>query len=248
MGQLARRLISSGLLAIWSCGVQAETARIAVATNFAPTAERLAADYAAASGNTVEIVGGATGKLYAQIVAGAPFDGFLSADEATPAKLAKAGFGVAGSQFIYATGQLALWSADATTDLADPLRALKSARQVAIANPDLAPYGKAAAETLAALGLPADLEGRVVTGENIGQAQTLVASGAADLGFVATSGVIGKAEGVFWAVPAEMHKPIRQSAILLQRGRKNSSAAGFFAYLAQPEAKAAIKAAGYLSE
>lgn len=248
MGRLARRLISFAVLALWSCAVQAETARIAVATNFAPTAERLAADYAASSGNTVEIVGGASGKLYAQIVAGAPFDGFLSADEATPAKLADAGLGVAVSQFTYATGQLVLWSADAATDLSDPLRALRSARHVAIANPDLAPYGKAAEETLAAFGLPADLGGRLVTGENIGQAQTLVASGAAELGLVATSGVIGKAEGTYWAVPSEMHNPIRQSAILLQRGQQNAAAEGFFAYLAQPEARVAIRAAGYLTE
>ena len=236
------------VLAILPLAAQAETARIAVATNFAPTAEQLAAAYSAASGNSVEITGGATGKLYAQISAGAPFDAFLSADAATPEKLAGDGLALADSQFTYATGQLALWSADAATNLSDPGAALKAARHVAIANPDLAPYGKAAVETLAALGLPADLDRRMVTGENVGQALTMVASGAADLGFVAASALVGKTDGVAWAVPAEMHAPIRQDAILLTRGTDNAAAQGFLAYLAQPEAKAVIAAAGYGAE
>lgn len=248
MGNFAKRLMGLAVLAILPFSAPAETARIAVATNFAPTAEQLAAAYSAASGNTVEVTGGATGKLYAQISAGAPFDAFLSADAATPEKLADDGLALADSQVTYATGQLVLWSADAATDLSDPGAALTAARYVAIANPDLAPYGKAAVETLAALGLPADLDGRMVTGENVGQALTMVASGAADLGFVAASALVGKTGGVAWAVPAGLHAPIRQAAILLTRGKDNTAAQGFLAYLAQPEARAAITAAGYVAE
>ena len=248
MRNAVKRLIGLAALAVLPLAAQAETARIAVATNFAPTAEQLAAAYSAASGDTVEITGGATGKLYAQIKAGAPFEAFLSADSATAEKLATEGFALPESRFTYATGQLALWSADAATDLSDPAAALKAARHVAIANPDLAPYGKAAVETLTALGLPADLDGHLVMGENVGQTQTMVASGAADLGFVAASALVGKTEGVAWAVPGDMHTPLTQDAILLTSGKDNTAAQGFLAYLAQPEAKVAIAAAGYGTE
>lgn len=237
-------LAATVLLSLPGAG-RAETATFAVASNFAQTAETLAADYARTTGDQITITSGATGKLYAQVTAGAPFDALLSADRKTPEKLVTEGAAVAQSQFTYAIGQLVLWSADPNADLSDPKAALRAARHVAIANPDLAPYGKAAVETLAALGFSADLEGRIVTGENIGQAQAMTASRAADLGFVAASSLAGKTAGASWPVPAELHQPLAQDAVLLARGKDNRAAKGFLDFLKTPEAKAVIAAAGY---
>jgi molybdate transport system substrate-binding protein len=223
------------------------TALVAVATNFAGAAEKLAADYGAASGDTVTITAGATGKLYAQIGAGGPFDAFLSADVKTPAKLEADGTGVKGTAFTYATGTLVLWSADVKADLSDPKAALSAAMHVAIANPELAPYGKAAVQTIDKLGLTDALKDRIVTGENIGQTQTMVASNAAEVGFVAASGLVGLAEpGASWSVPADLHDPLTQGAILLTHGAGNTAAKGFLAYLASDAGKATIAASGYL--
>ncbi|MCX8508145.1 MAG: molybdate ABC transporter substrate-binding protein [Rhodobacteraceae bacterium] len=222
----------------------AEGARVAVASNFAPIAEKLAASYAGVSGGEVTIIGGATGKLFAQITAGAPFDAFLSADQKTVAKLAENGLALPDSRFTYARGQLALWTARTEVALSDPTAALLAASHIAIANPDLAPYGKAAAETIEKLGLFDALSNHLVIGENIGQAQTLVASKAADLGFVAASGLADKG-GSFWIVPEDMHAPLLQDAILLTRGKDNKTAIGFLHWLRGDEARAIISAAGY---
>jgi len=224
---------------------RAETATIAVASNFAPTAEALAADYGAASGDQITIASGATAKLATQIAAGAPFDAFLSADQATPERLGADGFALPETRFTYAVGTLVLWSAEAATDLADPKAALKAARHVAVANPDLAPYGKSAMQTIDKLGLSEDLVGRIVTAENIGQVQGLVASGAADMGFVAGAALAGKPGGARWQVPAALHDPLTQDAILLAHGAGNMAAKGFLAYLRAPAARARIAAAGY---
>lgn len=224
---------------------RAESARVAVATNFAPAAEALAQNYATGTGHKVAIIGGATGKLYAQIVAGAPFDTFLSADDTTPKRLADEGLALPESRFAYATGRLVLWSADGATDLSDPVMALENVRHVAIANPDLAPYGMAAVQTITALGLRDALDGRLVMGENVGQAHAMTATGAAELGFVAASALIGTPGGVAWPVPESLHAPLVQEAILLQNGRDNPAAKGFLAFLGSTEAKAVIAAFGY---
>jgi molybdate transport system substrate-binding protein len=239
-------LILAVLLAAAGLSAQAETALIAVDTNFAGAAEQLAADYGAASGDTITITAGATGKLYAQITAGAPFDAFLSADMKTPAKLESEGTGVAGTAFPYATGTLVLWSPDTAADLSDPTAALTKATHVAIANPDLAPYGAAAVQAIKKLGLLETLKDNIVTGENIGQAQTMVASGAAELGFVAASGLVGLAEpGASWPVPADLHAPLTQGAILLAHGAENTAAQGFLAYLASDAGQATLAGFGY---
>ncbi|WP_284163406.1 molybdate ABC transporter substrate-binding protein [Frigidibacter sp. SD6-1] len=223
----------------------AETALVAVATNFAPVAEALADAYSEASGDDIRITAGATGKLAAQIAAGAPFDAFLSADSATPARLAGDGLAVGGTARPYALGRLALWSADPARDLGDPAAALRAARHVAIANPDLAPYGQAAMEVLDHLGLTGEVAPKLVTGENVGQAFGMVASGAADLGFVAAAALTAETGGSVWTVPEEDHAPIVQSSVLLAHGARNRAAAGFLAYLASPTAREAIGAAGY---
>ncbi|MFM2355766.1 MAG: hypothetical protein RLZZ528_1502 [Pseudomonadota bacterium] len=221
-------------------------ALVAVATNFANAAETLAAEYEAESGDRITFTAGATGKLYAQITQGAPFDAFLSADQKTPARIEAEGAGVAGTRFAYATGTLALWSADPARDLSDPVAALTGATHVAIANPELAPYGQAAVETLAHLGVSEAVAAKIVTAENIGQAYSLVATGAADIGLVASSSVIaGGNLGAVWPVPADHHGPIRQDAILLVHGKDNDAARGFLAYLASDAAARTIAAFGY---
>jgi molybdate transport system substrate-binding protein len=238
--------IAAGLIALVPFSAMAESATIAVASNFATTAEQLAASYMAASGNDLSIVSGASGKLFAQITTGAPFDAFLSADQKTPLRLVEAGLGLPDSRFTYARGVLAVWTVQQDADLSDPKAALLVARHVAIANPDLAPYGKAAKETIESLGISDAIAGQIVTGENIGQAQTMVASGAADLGFVAAPGTSSRA-GRYWIVPEAMHSPLLQDAVLLSHGKDNAAATGFLAYLRSPAARAAIADAGYVA-
>jgi molybdate transport system substrate-binding protein len=239
------KFLASMALAALPFAASAEEATIAVAANFAPTAEKLAAAFDKASGDKITIVSGATGKLYAQVQAGGPFDAFLSADTKTPAKMVEEKLAVKDSLFTYATGQLALWTMKDKADLSDPKAALTNATHVAIANPELAPYGKAGMETLEKLGLTDAVKDKIVTGENIAQTQTMVASGAAEMGFVAASALAGKNEGTSWIVPGDMHKPLTQDAVLLEHGKDNKAAKGFLDYLKGDEAKAEITAAGY---
>lgn len=236
------RAAALAVLGVLPIGASAETALVAVATNFVLPAERLAADLEQTTGHKVTISGGATGKLHAQIAQGAPYDALLSADTKTPAMLLAEGL-AAAEPFTYATGTLVLWSAQ-VRPLDDPKAALRAARHIAIANPDLAPYGRAAIETLDKLGEGGASRGRIVTAENIGQAQTLVASGAADLGFVAASG-LAEAGGSRWNVPDDLHAPIRQDAVLLKHGEGNAAATGFLDYLTSDAGKAVIASYGY---
>ena len=227
--------------------VRADTARIAVATNFARLAETLAHGFNQATGHDVVIIAGATGKLFAQISAGAPFDAFLSADEATSLELVNNNLADPESRFTYAIGALVLWSPDPDKPIVSPVFALNEARYIAIANPLLAPYGKAAMQSIAKLELTGVLGTKIVMGENIGQTFTMVQSGAADLGFVAASSLsdADMPAGSFWPVPQTYHDPIRQDAVLLIRAMGNRAAIGFLDYLRTPAIREAIRAAGY---
>jgi molybdate transport system substrate-binding protein len=237
------RLILTLALCLFAAATRAETALIAVATNFRPAAEALAAAFAAETGHEVTLTAGATGKLAAQIVNGAPFDLFLSADAETPERLAAAGHALAETQGTYATGGLLLWSADAARDLSDPKAALAAARHIAVANPDLAPYGKAAMQAIEHMGLSATVADKIVTGENIGQTFALTASGAADLGFIAAAARPGT--GATWPVPRAFHAPIRQDAILLTHGAGNPAATAFLDWMRGDTARAIIRDFGY---
>lgn len=237
-------------IALAPLAATAETALVAVAANFAGAAEALRVRFGDQTGHDLTLTTGSTGKLHAQIAAGAPFDVMLSADSATPARLVSEGHAVAGSAFTYATGRLVLWSADADRIGADGTAALKdpALRFVAIANPDLAPYGVAAREVLQSLGLWQALQPRIVMGQNIGQTHAMVASGAAEVGFVALSAVIGPdatAGGSRWKVPQTLYAPIRQDAVILDHGRDNAAARAFMAFLRSPDAAAIIAAHGY---
>lgn len=255
-----KRLIATGAtfaavvlaFAIFASGREAaaETVRAAVATNFAIPFATVAARFSAATGHQVLTSTGATGSLYAQIEAGAPFDVFLSADAERPEAMERQGLGVAGSRFTYAVGRLALWSSDAKRIAADGKAALAAGdfRALAIADPALAPYGMAARQTLVALGMWDKVAGRIVLGKNIGQAHALVATGNAELGFVALSAIrssSGTAAGSEWVVPAALHDPIRQDAIRLAGDRSNGAAQALLDYLKSAEAKAVIAANGY---
>lgn len=232
---------------------RAEEALVAVAANFAGAVEALGAAFSKESGHTLKITTGSTGKLFAQIAQGAPFQVLLSADAKTPARIEADGLGVAGSRFTYAIGKLSFWSPDEGRIGDDPKVALQAAETlyIAIANPDLAPYGVAARETLTALGLWDAVQGKIVMGQNIGQAFSMVDTGAAQMGFVATSSIDGPdlaARGSRWNVPQEMFSPIRQDAVLLNPGKDNAAATAFMAYLKSDAAKAIAKSFGYGTE
>lgn len=226
----------------------ADEVHVAVAANFAAPMEKIAAEFARDTGNKALVSSGGTGKLYAQIKNGAPFEVFLSADEATPAKLEQEGLGVAGSRFTYAIGKLVLWSPK--PGHVDPQgEVLKKGdfRHLAIANPKLAPYGRAAQEVLEKQGVWQPLQSRLVFGENIAQTHQFVSSGNAELGFVALSQIRqGSAnQGSFWLIPQAMYAPIRQDAILLARGKGKTAAEQLLKYLKSDKAAAIIKHYGY---
>lgn len=213
------RALGVALLLLTSLGpAMAGQAHVAVAANFAPLMPALAERFERDTGHTLVISSASTGKLYAQIVHGAPFDVFLAADDDYPHRLEREGRGVAGSRFTYAVGRLALWSPrPSIVDGDSAVLKQKRFRKLAVANPRLAPYGAAAREALEKLGLWTSLQPQMVFGENIAQTYQFVASGNAELGFVAYSQVKGKA-GSHWLVPASLHSPLRQDALLSLHG------------------------------
>ena len=245
MQRLPALLIS--LLA--SAGLHAGEVQVAVAANFTAPMQQIAADFAQDTGHKAVLSFGATGKFYAQIVNGAPFEVFLAADDTTPAKLEKAGHAVPGSRFTYAVGQLVLWSAkpDFVDAKGDVLKGGKF-NKLSIANPKTAPYGAAAIETLQKMNLLDAVQAKFVQGENISQTLQFVHTGNAELGFVALSQVFkdGKiTSGSAWIVPGAFHAPIYQDASLLAKGRDNPAAAALAAYLKGDKARAVIRAFGY---
>jgi len=246
-------LLATGLMALAALGPGpslAGEAMIAVASNFDRTARELEARFEETGIHSITIVSGSTGKLYAQIVNGAPFDAFLSADALRPSLLEAEGRAVEGSRFTYALGRLCLWSPDPRRVAMDGMQTLRAGdfRRLAVANPRLAPYGAAALNTLRAYALDETLADRLVMGENVGQAYSMVATGNAELGFVALAQVLTlheAAAGSRWDVPADLHDPIRQDAVLLRHGESNTAAAGFLRFMRSPEGRRLIQSFGY---
>lgn len=238
------------LLAPFASGaLHAEEVIVAVAANFSAPVQKIAAAFATTTGHKATVVVGSTGKLYAQIKNGAPFQVLLSADDEAPRRLGKEGSAVAASQFTYATGRLVLWSRQAGV-VDDKGEVLRGGRfdHLALADPKLAPYGAAAVEVMTKLGLAASLQPKLVQGESIGQAYQFAVTGNAALGFVALSQVMvdGKiAQGSAWVVPAAMHSPLRQDAIVLNTGKDKAAATAFMAFLRSDAAKAVIRSFGY---
>ncbi|WP_395026535.1 molybdate ABC transporter substrate-binding protein [Comamonas odontotermitis] len=237
------------LSAVFCAHAQADEVAVAVAANFTAPMQKIAAQFEKDTGHKATLSFGATGKFYAQINNGAPFGILLAADDTTPEKLAKEGKAVDASRFTYAIGQLVLWSKQANY-VDDKAQVLKTGdyQHIAIANPKLAPYGLAAMQTLDKLGLTAQVQPRVVQGENIGQTYQFAASGNAQLGFVALSQVMEGGqlrEGSAWIVPEAMHEPIRQDAIVLNSAKDNPAAKALMEYLKGDKARAVIKSYGY---
>ncbi|MFV8818375.1 molybdate ABC transporter substrate-binding protein [Haliea sp. E17] len=245
--RLLSRLAPVLLALCYSIPGVAGEARVAVAANFTGAMQAINAAFEQASGHRLQISYGSSGKFYAQIRNGAPYDVFLSADSDKPAALVADGDALEGSAYTYALGTLALWSSAAGA----PLDRLKAGdyRRLAIANPRLAPYGAAAMEVLEHLQLLPSASDRVVTGESIAQAYQFVASGNAQLGFIALSQLIegGNPSAGSWVVPGELHSPIRQVAVLLTRGAGNPAASDFLAFLRSDQARALIESHGYRS-
>jgi molybdate transport system substrate-binding protein len=248
---MKKQMLQGVLLCCIALGLQAQAGEVtvAVAANFSAPAQKLVAGFATATGHQARLVVGSTGKLYAQVKNGAPFQVFLSADDETPRRMVREGLAVDGSQFTYATGRLVLWSPQ--TDRVDAQGAmLKQGNftHLAIADPKLAPYGAAAVEVMGQLGLQAALQPKLVQGESIGQTFQFVSSGNAELGFVALSQVMqdGKiAQGSAWVVPANLHTALKQDAVLLLRGKDEAAATAFLAYLRSDAAKALVRGYGY---
>jgi molybdate transport system substrate-binding protein len=220
--------------------------KVAVAANFIEPAREIAARFKARTGHDATLSFGSSGQFYTQIANGAPFGVFLSADRERPEKAEAEGLAVAGSRFTYATGRLVLYSK--TPRLVDGRGAvLKSGRfqKLAIADPKVAPYGEAAIETLRRLGALSAVQPKLVQGTSIAQAYQFVDTGAAELGFVALSQVVGVRGGSRWIVPEADHTPIEQQAVLLKIGADDAAANAFMAFLKSGEAKAIIRKYGY---
>jgi molybdate transport system substrate-binding protein len=241
----------AGLLAMAACTgwVHANAVQVAVAANFTAPMQKIAVQFEQDTGHHAVLAFGATGKFYAQIRNGAPFEVLLAADDATPARLEQQGQAVRGTRFTYAIGKLVLWSArDGVVDPNGEVLRKPGFAHLAIGNPKTAPYGAAAVETLAKLHLYERLQPKLVQGENISQAQQFVSSGNAELGFVALSQVWrdGKLSGgSAWIVPAQLYRPIRQDALILKRGEANPAAQALASYLKSDKARAIIRSFGY---
>jgi molybdate transport system substrate-binding protein len=238
------------LLAVFTvAAAQADEVQVAVAANFTAPIQAIAADFEKDTGHKLVAAYGATGQFYTQIKNGAPFEVFLSADDTTPEKLEKEGDTVKGSRFTYAIGTLALWSAkEGYVDAKGEVLKKNQYQHLSIANPKAAPYGLAATQVLEKLKLTEATKAKIVEGQNITQAYQFVSTGNAELGFVALSQIFkdGKVtSGSAWIVPASMHDPIKQDAVILNKGKDNAAAKALVEYLKGPKAAAVIKSYGY---
>lgn len=237
------------VLATLPAPARAAVTSIAVAANFTVPAKRLAAAFALKTGDNVVLSFGSSGQFVTEITQGAPYEVFLSADAARPTKLAAMGLADKSSLFTYAIGKLVLYSAKpGYVDAAGKVLASGSFAHIAIADPKAAPYGAAGIETLKTLGLYEAAAPKVVIGKSIAQTYEFVATGNAELGFVALSQVITAKYGSQWLVPAADYTPIIQDAVLLKAGESDPVAKAFLAYVKTPEALAVIRSYGYATK
>lgn len=234
--------------ALFTSQASAAQTNVAVAANFTDASKEIAAAFKKKTGNDAILSFGSSGQLVTQITQDAPFEIFLSADDARPKKLVAQGLGVPGSEFTYAIGKLVLWSKQ--PDLVKGEETLKDAKfsKLSICNPVAAPYGAAAVETMKSLKLYDSLKPKFVEGANITQAYQFIETGNAEVGFVALSQLAGKNEGSRWMVPQDLYKPITQGAVLLKKGDNKPAATAFIEFLKGPEARAIIEKYGYVTE
>lgn len=246
---MSRIIVALAALLSQSMPTYAAEVSVAVAANFTAPMQKIAQAFEQETGHKAVLSFGSTGNLYAQIRHGAPFQILLAADTTTPAKIEKEGLGLAGSRFTYAIGKLVLWSKQPglVDDKGDILRSGKFQR-IAIANPKLAPYGAAALETMTKLGVLKALQPKMVQGENIAQTYQFTATENAQLGFVALSQVMSEgkiAQGSAWLVPAHLHAPIQQDALLLTHGNGKPAATALMNFLRSERVKKLISTYGY---
>lgn len=245
-GMTVTRLLAALTLLLLPLQLVAEPVRIAVASNFTHAMQDLEKAFEQQSEHEIELIFGSTGKIYAQIIHGAPFDAFFAADSAGPERLEQDGRIQPGSRFTYAVGRIVLWSPDGQLHL-DKGLALENAefRHLAIANPKLAPYGKAAQQVLQAQGVWDSLQDKIVRGENIGQTFQFVVSGNAELGFVALSQLksqSGESSANVWLVPAQLYDPIEQQAVQLSN---KTAVTAFIDFVKSDTARRIIQRYGY---
>lgn len=249
---LCRILIPTAVLTVFlslSGLVLADEVQVAVAANFTAPMQRIAIEFHKDTGHSAQLSFGATGKFYAQISNGAPFEVLLAADTQTPARLITEGKAVAGSLMTYAIGKLVLWSPrPGLVDEKGSVLTNPAVAHIAYCNPKLAPYGEAAVEAMKSLGVYDAVQPKLVQGENISQAYQFVASGNAEVGFVALSQVFknGKiAEGSGWILPSNLYSQIRQDAVILANGRDHPAAEALMRYLKSEKSRAIIESFGY---
>ena len=238
-------IVSTLILALAAPQARAAETNVAVAANFTEAAKEIAAAFQAKTGHQAVLSFGATGQLYTQITQAAPFQILLSADDQRPKQAVADGLGVPGSVFTYATGKLVFWSKQPGLVTGEATLQGGAFDKLSICNPVAAPYGAAAVETMRALKLYDALQPKIVVGANITQAYQFVATGNAEVGFVALSQVVNDRSGSRWMVPQQLYSPIRQDAVLLKTGADNPAATAFMGFLKGPEARAIIEKYGY---
>ena len=251
--KLTRSLLLFSAVSV-SSNAFAASGTIAVAANFTKTIEQLGHDFEKQSGHKLKFAFGPTGKLYAQIKNGAPFDAFFGADERRPLKTVQDGMAKQASYLVYAQGQIALYANDAKKyPVAEkPLEVLQAGefKHLAIANPKTAPYGERAQAFLKSKGLYEGIKRKLVNGESIAHAYQYVATGNAPIGFIALSQIVDPQspiyqKGAYWVVPQNDYAPIKQGAVILKRGENNPAVTEFFEYLTTPKAIEIIESYGY---
>jgi molybdate transport system substrate-binding protein len=237
-------------LALICASAEAGEVQVAVASNFIGPLKVIKDRFEKESGHTMVIIAGSTGKLFAQVKHGAPFDLLLAADALRPRLLEEEGFTVRGSRFTYAVGRLTLWSANPNQIQKEGAEIFQQQtfNHLAMANPKTAPYGRAALQALKKLGVWDQVRRKVVQGENIGQAFQFAATGNAELGFVALSQTRdpkNKIKGSRWDVPPDLYDPIYQDLVLLKRGRDNPAAQALVSFILRPAGRKIIADYGY---
>lgn len=238
-------LLSTGAIFAASSVASAAQTSVAVAANFTHAATEIAAAFAEATDHEAVLSFGATGQFYTQITQEAPFQVFLAADDTRPTRAVDEGYGVEGTVFTYAIGQLVLYSVEEGKVTGPETLEASDFKQISIANPDTAPYGVAAVEAMTVLGLYDGLKPKIVQGQNIGQAYQFVQTGNAEVGFVALGQVSQSDGGSRWVVPQELYEPIRQDAVLLKKGEDNPAAIAFLEFLQGDVAAEIIRKYGY---
>ena len=236
---------SGALLAPLAATAEAAQTNVAVAANFNEPAKQIAALFKQKTGHDAILSFGASGAFLAQITHEAPFQVFLSADQDRPKAAIDAGLAVPESLFTYAIGKLVLWSKVIDVTKGDEALKAGAFAKISIANPNAAPYGTSAIETMKALGVYDALRGKIVQGSNIAQAFQFVDTRNAEVGFVALSQLFSATEGTRWEVPQNLYTPIRQDAVLLKKGADDEASKAFLEFLKGPEARAVIEKFGY---